>query len=136
MAFIPYSNEKKGKVFITVQHDAQRKGGRIQLNVCLCRKLGCEQKEISLFLFFDQDTRRIGIARNYVAGKPFKFDKKAYADATNFLDDNDIEYREGPVRYFYECTKDDMMIFNATREYNGEECTTLRAEKNGNLQRC
>lgn len=132
MAFIPYSNDIKQQVAITVD-----KMGRICLSVGLRRKLGCENEDIELILFFEQETRRIGIAKECPGKhKAFKFDKdRAYTDAKKFLHDNDIEYREGAVRYFYDGTYGGVMAFRATQEYIEPIRTALRQERNGNLER-
>lgn len=132
MPFIPYSNSTEQQVFITVDNHA-----RLCLSAGLRRKLGCEDEAIELILFFEQETRRIGIATDYPGKhKPFKFDKvRGYSKAERFLNDNDIEYREGFVRYYFEGTWGGIMAFKATQEYTNPIRTELRQEKNGNLER-
>lgn len=131
MAFIPYSNDRNEQSAITVD-----KSGRICLSAGLRRKLGCENDEVELILFFEEETRRIGIAKDYPGKqKLFKFDKsRGYSDGKMFLHDNDIEYREGAVRYLYDGTFGGVMAFKASREYNGSKIS-FRQEKNGNLER-
>ncbi|MFK7696415.1 hypothetical protein [Paenibacillus sp. HJGM_3] len=136
MAFIPYSSDSKiEEPMITVD-----KMGRLCLNAALRRMLDCVNKEIELYVFFDAEARRIGIARNYAQGnlarvKPFKFDQhRGYAMAQNFLEHHDILYKDGAVRYEFDKMVGDVMAFNAAR--NGvRTITTFRGEKNGNLER-
>jgi hypothetical protein len=134
MPFIPYSNDNKDQVSITVDNQ-----GRICLSASLRRKLGCENEEIELILFFEDETRRIGIAKEYPGKcKPFKFDKdRGYSEAKakKFLHDNDVEYKEGAVRYFYDGTYNGVMAFKASQSYTDPIRTDLRQEKNGNLER-
>ncbi|GIP38596.1 hypothetical protein J31TS4_18760 [Paenibacillus sp. J31TS4] len=132
MAFIPYSNDSRAQVALTVD-----KMGRIQLSAGLRRKLGCENEEIELILFFEQETRRIGITKEYPGKiKPFRFDAdRGYSSVEKFLKENDIEYREGSVRYFYDGTYGGVMAFKAAQEYKEPVKTSLRQEKNGNLER-
>ena len=133
MAFIPYSNDKNEQSAITVD-----KYGRLCLSAGLRRKLGCENEEIELILFFEEETRRIGIAKEYPGKyKPFKFDKgHGYSEskAKDFLHDNGIEYRDGSVRYHYDGTYNGVMVFKASREYIVTNLT-FKQEKNGNLVR-
>lgn len=134
MPFIPYSNDQKERVMLTVD-----KIGRICLSAGLRRKLGCENDEVELILFFEEETRRIGLAKDYPGSnklKYFKFDKsKGYSDVKPFLHDNDIEYKEGSVRYFYDGTYGGVMAFKATQDYTNPIRTDLKQEKNGNLER-
>lgn len=130
MAFIPYSSGIKSEPAITVD-----KMGRIYLNAALRKKLGCNDKEIEMYLFFEPETRRIGIAKegpsNY---KPFKFDNRSYTQAQDFLNENDIEYRQGAVRYVYDGKFNGILAFRASQE-SKRISLTFRAEKNGNLER-
>jgi hypothetical protein len=132
MTFIPYSNERGAQLALTVD-----KLGRIQLSAELRRKLDCHNKEINLYLFFDPDGRKIGIAKDYPGKniKTFKFDQsRGYTIALNFLNDNDIEYRTGAVRYQYERTENGILSFAASRQYAGNK-QLFRQEKNGNLEK-
>jgi hypothetical protein len=130
MPFIPYSNTSERQVFITVDSQA-----RICLSAGLRRRLGCEDEAIELILFFEPETRRIGIAKEYPGKhKTFKFDKdRGYCKVDKFLNDFDIEYREGAVRYFYDGTFGGVLAFKASQDYVNPIKTTLVQEKNGNL---
>lgn len=132
MPFIPYSNDHRQEIAITVDNQ-----GRIGLSAGLRRRLGCENEEIELILFFEEETRRIGIAREYPGKyKAFKFDKtRGYCKVEKFLNDNDIEYRHGAVRYTYDGTYNGVMAFRSTQQYQTPIRTDLRQEKNGNLER-
>jgi len=131
MPFIPYSNDLKQGNFITVDNQ-----GRIVLSAGLRRKLGCENDEIELILFFEEETRRIGLAKEYAGrNKPFKFDKsRGYCKADKFLHDHDIEYRSGAVRYNYDGTYNGVMAFRSTQRYDNQITTSFKQEKNGNLE--
>lgn len=133
MVFVPYSNGQNDQIAVTVD-----KMGRLCLSAGLRRKLGCENSEIELILFFEEETRRIGIAKSYPGKhRPFKFDKdRGYSEAKgrHFLHDNGIEYHQGSVRYRYDGTYDGVMVFNASREYKVSNISFLQ-EKNGNLIR-
>lgn len=132
MPFIPYSNDTCQGIAITVDNQ-----GRICLSAGLRRRLGCENEAIELILFFEQETRRIGIAKDYPGKhKPFKFDKdRGYCKVEKFLNDNDIEWRDGAVRYYYDGTYEGIMAFKATQDYATPVRTRLRQERNGNLER-
>lgn len=132
MAFIPYSNDRKGEVALTVD-----KMGRICLSAGLRRKLDSVGREVELVLYFDPDTRKIGISKEGQGRiKPFRFDKdRGYTDAKRFLTDNDILYKDGAVRYYYQTTVGGVMAFSATRSYSRDSDQRFRQEKNGNLER-
>lgn len=132
MPFIPYSNDTNQGIYITVDNQA-----RLCLSAGLRRRLGCENETIELILFFEHETRRIGICKEYPGKhKPFKFDKdRAYSKVEKFLNDNDIEWKDGAVRYYYDGTYEGIMAFKASQEYVNCVKTKMRQEKNGNLER-
>lgn len=134
MAFLPFSSDRKFETpFITVD-----KYGRICLNAKLREKLGSDKNEVELFVFYEEETRRFGIKKEYLQGdkqlvKPYKFDKRGYTDARNLLNEYEIPYEEGAVRYFHQKTVDDMMIFSASRSYENKGLVA-KMSPNGDIQ--
>jgi hypothetical protein len=134
MSFVYYSNDASQALFLSVDGL-----GRILLSTGLRKRLESENKETFLHLAYEQETRRIGINLSQQKGiRPFPIDNRGYVqgkNVKNFLNDNDIDYSGGTVRYQYDGKSGDIMAFRAARPYNGENATSMRQEKNGNLER-
>lgn len=84
----PFSG-KKGRpsteMAITIDHQ-----GRIYLSKALQRELNCEGKGIKLYLGYDAETKRIGLAKpeevQLPQHRPIRFDKhRGYASVRSFL---------------------------------------------------
>jgi hypothetical protein len=103
--------------------------------LCLSKEL---QKElqfvngIELYLFFDDEERRIGITVQKQSDQtPYIFDKKAYATASDFMERCGIDTSEQPIKFLYEGTEKGILAF---RQVGIRKPQTFKAEKNGNLE--
>jgi hypothetical protein len=129
--FIPYSNSEKARMSILVD-----KLGRIQISAALKRKLTISD-DLQVVLFFDPDTRRIGISTEYPKSHDtwLKVDSKGYvANAKSFLTENDVLFSDGSTKYYYDGTEHGVLAFKASREYTKRIRTKYGADKNGNLE--
>lgn len=130
MPFIPYSNSEKALICILVD-----RLGRIQISAALKRKLGAVD-DLKIVLFFDPDTRRIGMSTVYPKNHDtwLNVDSKGYvAKSKRFLTENDVEFKTGSTKYYYDGTVNGVLAFKAYGE-PARIHTKLRQEKNGNLE--
>lgn len=132
MAFIPYSNNEASRMTLLVDRYA-----RVQLNTALQKRLKNHDEDLEVVLFFEPETRRIGISTDYPKSHDtwLKVDERGYVGRSkSFLVDNDIEFAGESTKYFYDGTVNGVLTFRASVE--GKRIrTSLRQEKNGNLER-
>lgn len=103
MGFVPYSAESgrpSNRMTITID-----RLGRLYLNKKLQEELGCVDKTIKLYIAYDPETKRIGLAKpgeiELEDVTPLTFGKdRAYASARGFLSRFQIDHREAR-KYVY-----------------------------------
>lgn len=128
--FKAISSDDKSMEDLSITIDKQ---GRLCLNAGMRRELEAEDNKVSLYLFFDQRGRRIGLSkksddRNV---QPFNFDNRGYCSrAKSFLLRNEFDYKSGAIQLIFDEHIDGGYAF---REKGSNY--TLRQEKNGNLER-
>lgn len=109
---VPYSNisRKGGILFVTV--DAL---GRLCLSSALQRELDCVKSPIELYVAYDKVNKRIGLAKPAVVRltgtNPYKFDRRSYANAQNFLKANQVAYEGGGQRYIFDGKENGWLTF-------------------------
>jgi hypothetical protein len=129
-ALQPFSKFDGRTVGLAITAD---KMNRLCLTVGLQKLLGGNSSKYDLYIFFDQEDRRIGISqlckdKNIV---PFTFDNRGYTPAKGFLKMCEIDTRESGKTFYYEGMEGDVYVFSEV----GRKKTTLRMERNGNLER-
>lgn len=96
---------------MTVTIDKHR---RMFINKATQRELGCEEAPISLYIGYDQENKRIGLAKPddvKISGKkPTQFDKRGYASVRGFLDKHRLPYDKS-YHYVYDGREGEWMTF-------------------------
>ncbi|MEC0211850.1 hypothetical protein P4H70_23185 [Paenibacillus ehimensis] len=121
-----YDKRTKG-MYITA--DRQE---RITLSTELQKELD-HTTGMALYLYFDEEDRRIGISKSGSAEHvPYTFDKRGYSKVPDFLERCGIDTSEQSIKFIYEGTEKGIMVF---RQVGIRRPQVFQAEKNGNLER-
>jgi hypothetical protein len=104
--------------------------------LCLSKEL---QKELNatdrteIYLFFDEEDRRIGLTLKAVPDHvPYVFDKRGTVKATDFMERCGIDTSEQPIKFLYDGAEKGLMAF---RQAGVKRPTRFKADKNGNLEK-
>jgi hypothetical protein len=126
----PFSKFEGNGVGLSITAD---KSNRICLNVGLRKVLGIEDNKVDVYVYFDEEDRRIGISKTCNDSNivPFTFDNRGYAPGKEFWKKCEVDTRETPTIFYYEGMEDDVYVFGTV----GRRRTSMRMEKNGNLER-
>ena len=105
---------------------------RICLNSALMADLEAQEKT-ELYLFWDDEYRRIGLSKTCPDSKviPFTFDNRGYSPAKEFIQYCQIDTSEKGVKFFYEGMEGNTYVFGQT----GRRPNTFKQQKNGDLER-
>ncbi|GAB6990877.1 hypothetical protein [Paenibacillus pini] len=109
------------------------KSDRICLNANLRKELGLIDK-VSMYLFYDEDGRRIGISKQCEDESilPFTFDSRGYTSARGFLSWCEYDTTDGAIRLIFDGMESDTYVFRET----GRLHNAFKQAKNGDLERC
>lgn len=119
-------NRTKG-VSLTVGVD-----GRMYLSQGLKQLLEHKEKT-GYILFYDETDNRIGLAKEFADSNidAFSFNARGEGVVVTFIEDCEIQIPGKPVVWLYEGKEDGVYVFYQ----KGRHKTSLRQEKNGNLER-
>ncbi|QDY81910.1 hypothetical protein FQU75_00040 [Paenibacillus polymyxa] len=125
----PISKTDKRMLDISITLDNQ---GRISLNSDFRKEINMTGKE-SLYVFYDEDGQRIGIAKQCDAEdiEPHSFDGRGYCQAKAFLSWCGFNFKDGAIRMLFEGMEDGIYVFAVP----GRRHVELKLGKNGDLER-
>lgn len=108
------------------------KNDRISLNTNLRKELGLTGKD-TLYLFYDEGERRIGVSKQCEDPEiiPFTFDARGYTPARGFLSWCEFDKSNGAIKLIFDGMEGDVYAFREP----GRKHVTLKQAKNGNLER-
>lgn len=125
----PISKQRTAKGYPGMSITAD-KYNRLCLNSVLQKELPGQY----LYLYWDEEARTIGISqKGYdAAHEPYKFDKRGYTSAGDFLIRCGIDARDGGIKFLYDGTQSGILLF---RQVGIRKTQGFKQEKNGNLER-
>lgn len=130
MAFVLFKKES-ADIYLTIDNT-----GRIYLSAELMRKLGGHKQGVSFCMYFEFETRRVGINKltRHEGAEVTKVDSRGYGSIRKYLKRFGIDYNGESIRYNFDGMADGVMAFKleAAGDYGP---TILKQEKNGNLER-
>lgn len=120
-------DKRMSDFFITID-----KSDRICLNASLRQELGQSGGDC-LYLFYDENDRRIGISKSCNDSNiiPFTFDNRGYTQAGGFLSWCEYDSKNGAIRLIFDGMDGDIYVFREP----GRKHIALKADRNGNLER-
>lgn len=126
----PISKQRTAEGYLDMYIMAD-KYNRLCLNSSLRRELPGQH----LYLYWDEENRTIGIsAKGYDSDHvPYKFGKRGYSSAGDFLKRCEIDVRDGvTIKFLFDGNQGDILLFRQAgqRKHQG-----FKQEKNGNLER-
>ncbi|PYI57041.1 hypothetical protein [Paenibacillus flagellatus] len=128
-ALLPISKTDKRSKGLAVTAD---KHGRLCLSAELQKEFELVGKD-DLYLYFDEQDRRIGIGRSPAGSEhtPYRFDKRGYTYAEDFLDRCGIDSSEQSIKFVYEGTERGVLVF---RQLGIKRPKSFKQDRNGNLE--